>query len=207
MNLTSLKPKRYFFLAFFLFLLRGGIFGQTISVAQPYDIIISEFMADPTPSRGLPEVEYIELYNRTNKFFNLKDYRIMNGKDTTLLHSDTLAPKRFKIIYKKTSGISFTKYGDVHEVTKMGGLTNSKDSFYLISSKDTVIDVATYDLNLYQDAKKAVGGYSFERISIDTPCNTLGWIASNNPNGGTPGAINSAHSIFEKEQMLLYQSF
>ncbi len=193
MHTPYFKPNSYYFLVFCLFLLRGGVFGQPISTAQPYDIIISEFMADPTPSRGLPEVEYIELYNRSSKYFNLKDYRIMNGKDTTLLHSDTVAPKKYKIIYKKTSGISFTKFGaeKVHEVTKMSSLTNSKDSFYLISNKDTVIDAATYDLNLYQDSKKAIGGYSFERINIDTPCNPLGWMASNNPNGGTPGAVNS----------------
>ncbi len=159
-------------------------------------------MADPTPSLGLPETEYIELYNHTtDKFFNLKDYRIMNGKDTTLLNSDTLNPNQYKIIYKKASDINFGKFGDTLQLSKMGSLTNSKDSFYLIRNattianpKDVVIDAATYDLNLYQDAKKAVGGYSFERINVNTPCNPLGWMASNNPNGGTPGRINSDSS-------------
>jgi Lamin Tail Domain len=201
MEYPIFKPKLFktcpFLLVFCLVLLRGGVFGQPISTAQPYDIIISEFMADPTPSRGLPEAEYIELYNRSNKTFDLKDYRIMNGKDTTLLKGDNsiLKPNQYKIIYKKASDINFLKFGDTLQLSKMGSLTNSKDSFYLITNQtNVVIDAATYDLNLYQDSKKAVGGYSFERVNVNTPCNPLGWLASNNPNGGTPGKINSDSS-------------
>ena len=53
MNLTSLKPKRYFFLAIFLFLLRGVLFAQ--SIAKPYQIVISEFMAAPLSSQSRRE--------------------------------------------------------------------------------------------------------------------------------------------------------
>ncbi len=190
------KPKWQGLLVFCLVLLRVCVFGQVISKAQPYDIIISEFMADPTPSRGLPEAEFIELYNRTaNKYFNLKDYRIMNGKDTTLLKSDTIKPQQYKIIYKKASDINFGKFGDTIPVSKLGSLSNPQDLFYLISSKDTVIDAANYDLTLYQDSKKAIGGYTLERTKVSSPCNPMGWVASDKSNGGTPGKVNSVLPI------------
>src|SRR5690606_12436004 len=36
-------------------------------VPDPYDIIFSELMVRPTPTQGLPPVEYIELFNRSDK--------------------------------------------------------------------------------------------------------------------------------------------
>ncbi len=41
--------------------------------AETADIIISEIMADPLPSVSLPEKEYLEITNRTDFSFNLKE--------------------------------------------------------------------------------------------------------------------------------------
>lgn len=40
--------------------------------AEKGDVIITEFFADPTPVIGLPEVEYVEIFNKTGKVFIYK---------------------------------------------------------------------------------------------------------------------------------------
>ena len=192
MNQTLFEPKQFPFrrlcLVFCLFLLRGVILGQT---AQPYDILINEFMADPAPPLGLPNAEFIELYNRSTKAFDLKDYKVINGSVSTLLPTFLLKSKSYVIIYKQKTGISFGKYGDTIVVDKLGTLSNPTDSFYLASPSGVVIDAASYDLSFYQNSKKAAGGFTLERIKPNAPCNPLLWIASDDLSGGTPGKRNS----------------
>ncbi|MDO8971691.1 MAG: lamin tail domain-containing protein, partial [Saprospiraceae bacterium] len=46
-----------------------------IDIPVEFDIIITEIMADPTPGVGLPEVEWLEIFNRSNKVFDLAKVR------------------------------------------------------------------------------------------------------------------------------------
>ena len=68
-------------------------------IAAPYDILINEFMPAPAAKSGLPNVEYIELYNRSNSLFDLKNYLIVNGSDTTKLPSYKLKSKAYVVIF------------------------------------------------------------------------------------------------------------
>ena len=43
------------------------------------ELIINEFLCDESPSVGLPKVEYIEIYNKSSKYFNLNGFKISDG--------------------------------------------------------------------------------------------------------------------------------
>lgn len=176
-------------LSFFL------LFCGSFSWAQvkPYDILINEFMADPAPRVGLPEAEFIELFNRRkDTIIDLEGFKIVNGTVVTVLsNSFKLKPLSYVVIYTKKAGIDFGQYGDTIQVTKLGALSNPTDSFYLATPNGDIIDAANYDLTFYQNSKKAEGGFSLERIEPNAPCKTQNWIASNDLRGGTPGKRNS----------------
>jgi hypothetical protein len=45
-----------------------------VDYALPNELLITEIMADPTPVIGLPDAEYLEVFNNSNKVFRLSDY-------------------------------------------------------------------------------------------------------------------------------------
>ncbi len=186
---SNFKPCFLIILLLMLFILRGSAQNQTV---QPYDILISEFMADPTPPEHLPNAEYIELYNRTSKTINLKDFKIVNGSVPSSNFPDRdFKPNSFIIVYEKKSTANFSAFGDTIQLINLPTLSNPNDIFHLKSNDNIVIDAASYDLSYYQSPNKALGGWSLERINFNISCTTNNWIASNNASGGTPGKKNS----------------
>ena len=178
----------YFVLILFLVYFQTPIQAQK---AEPYDIIINEFMPDPLDTIGLPNSEFIELYNRSTKTIDLEGFKFWNGKVKTILPNFKLKPNNYVIIYTRKSTVHFGNFGDTLPVAKLISLSNPGDTFYLESPENLVIDAASYDISFYQNAKKADGGWSLERININAPCLTTNWIASNDLKGGTPGQKNS----------------
>jgi hypothetical protein len=186
-----MKTNKFFAFTCFFMLFIGCLSGQI----APYDILINEFMPDPTPQVGLPNSEFIELFNRSNKTINLKDFKIVNGTASTTLPTFMLKPGAYVVIFTKKTGVDFGKFNDkivdTIPVNKLVGLSNPNDTFYLADSAGNVIDIAYYDLSFYQNPSKNDGGWTLERIRPNAPCNGLSWIASNNLRGGTPGIRNS----------------
>ena len=179
--------KRFIIVLLFSLFTAAYLSAQSIA---PYDILINEFMADPTPQVGLPNSEFIELFNRSNKTFDLKDFKIINGTVSTTLPSFSLKPAAYVVIYTRKTGIDFG-IKDTIQVTKLVALSNPNDTFYLKAPNDTVIDAVSYDLSFYQNSKKADGGFTLERTRPNGYCNSGAWIASNDLLGGTPGKRNS----------------
>lgn len=164
---------------------------STAQTPAPYDILINEFMPDPTPVVGLPAVEWIELYNRSNRPYNLNGFKIVNGSVSTVLPNFTLQPARYLIVYTKKTGIDFGIYGDTVQVQKLVSLSNPNDTIYLQTDNGTILDAAAYNISFYQNSKKNDGGWSLERRNPNAPCRHDDFSASNDLRGGTPGTRNS----------------
>lgn len=160
--------------------------------AQLYDVIISEFMADPSPVVGLPNAEYLEIKNRSNKTFDLSGWKLSNENNVATLPSFILRPDSFLIITSTANATLFSSYGQVIGVSNFPSISNDGELLMLKNDKNTVIHKVNFSLDWYKDDIKKNGGYSLEMVDENTPCRgSDNWRASTSPTGGTPGKINS----------------
>jgi len=160
--------------------------------ANSYDIIINEIMADPAPALGLPETEYIELYNRSEQAFDLQNIILASPTKNITLPSYLLLPDTYVLLYKKGTA-DFSRISNQIALDEFITLTNTGGELFLTTLDEEVIDAVKYSDEWYQDSQKSDGGWSLERINPSVPCDISGsnWSASENGNGGTPGKPNS----------------
>ncbi len=183
-NISNMKTN-IFYLILMIFPLNIALFGQ-----NRYDILINEFMAFPKSTNGLPNAEYIELYNASTKTINLHNWKIVNGNHRDTIRNVSIAADSFLLIHSKED---FIRYGKTLKISNLATLSNPGDEFILMNDKNEVIDAVRYDISTYQNATKAKGGWSLERINPKNPCLLDNWIA-NNGSGGTPCKRNSAYN-------------
>ncbi len=154
------------------------------------EIIITEIMADPAPAIGLPEVEYLELFNNSTEEFNLVGLTL-NGKT---IGSYVLESGAYVLLIDDGNASKFA----VKNIIEMDipSLSNSGMAIGIANIRGVLIDEVTYNAGWYKNTDKDDGGYSLELINPNGACNpSINWIASNSTTGGTPGAQNSVYSI------------
>jgi len=177
------------------FVVTGNPFIDPSTPAEDKDVIITEIFADPTPVIGLPDAEFIELYNRSSKIINLSGWKFTDGSSTAVLPSRLIAPHEYLIITSTTSISLYTVFGEVIGVSNFPTLNNSGDNLFLKRGDDLLIDQVDYSDNWYRDEDKKLGGYSLELIDPTNPCGEEdNWIAAEATNGGTPGTQNSVYA-------------
>ncbi|MCA1764559.1 MAG: lamin tail domain-containing protein, partial [Flavobacteriales bacterium] len=160
----------------------------------PGDLLVSEIMADPTPAVGLPEAEYFELYNNSDKAIELLGCAI---EDKVFAASKVLLPGNYLLCIDDALEEEFTGFSNYYRVSELGStfFTNGGREVNIFNPSGERVDYVNYDLSWYGDAEKADGGYSLERINLNEPCRGGdNWAASNNPIGGSPGDTNSIYS-------------
>ncbi len=173
---------------------------------EQYDLLITEILADPTPSVGLPEGEYFELYNASNKVLDLNGVRL---NDVVFSNSKILFPGDYLICIDESNIIGFLNYPNAYILPDLGStyFTNSGRDLTLYNANNEQIDQVNYRIEWYRDSKKSDGGYSLERINLSEPCRGGdNWIASIDPEGGTPQAVNSVNSTVPDEQPPILQT-
>ena len=162
------------------------------------DLIITEFMADPSPVIGLPEVEFVEIYNKSQKYFNLNGWKIGDASGNGTIQSAWIGPGEYKILCASSS---LTDYPSALSVSSFPSLNNSGDVVKLLNNNGLLIDSLNFTDAWYKDEVKKEGGYTLERIQLNDPCSSEdNWKASNNSLGGTPETINSVNVILPDSQ-------
>lgn len=163
-------------------------------ISQPpayNDIVINEFFPDPSPVIGLPPYEFIEIYNRSDKAFNLVGWTLRDETSTAILPEQYLLPGEYVLI-GPTSASMLSAFGSTLLIGNMPTLNNAADIIRLADAGGVVLDSVRFNLEWYHDEDKAQGGFTIERLGATLPSNEpTTWHASVDSLGGTPGKINS----------------
>lgn len=160
-----------------------------------YDIIITEVMADPSPTVNLPNTEWIELTNTSTQPVNLQGWRIADASGQSgAMPNFILQPDQFVIVCTGSAVTALSAYGSTIAVTSFPSLDNDGELLYLKATNGTVIHAVNYSSAWYKNELKKEGGWSLEMIDIKNACGGAdNWKASTDAAGGTPGKKNAAN--------------
>jgi len=184
-----------YFLRFFTCLI-VSVIPLVLTAQNRYDVVITEFLSDPTPAVGLPESEFIELKNRSDRDINLHNWSISNGNNSAAIKVDyILKADSFLILCASSAAASFAAFGVTLGVSGFPALSNDGGEIILSTETGNVMHALQYDKTWFDNDIKASGGWSLEMKDPSNPCSGIGnWAASISPDGGTPGKINSVNS-------------
>ncbi len=161
---------------------------------RPFDVLINEIMADPTPVAGLPDAEYVELYNRSMYPLDLQNWTIYLGNTAKPMPKYILPAGGYVILCSTASKPLLAPYGPILEFSSFT-ITNLTGTITLKDNGGKVLHAVSYAESWFQGSAKKDGGWSLELIDPLNPCGEASnWMVCNNATGGTPGGINSVNA-------------
>jgi hypothetical protein len=156
----------------------------------PFNLVITEIMADPSPVIGLPDAEYVEIFNRGSTPVNLSGWTLFDGSVRTL-PARVLQPGQYAIICNDDDTALFTGVLVFLPVSSIS-LTNGGEKISLRDETGNPVDSVEFTIDWFNGSPKEDGGWSLERIDVSFTClSELNWKPSSDPAGGTPGLPNS----------------
>ncbi|MBW6459278.1 MAG: lamin tail domain-containing protein [Bacteroidales bacterium] len=167
----------------------SGLITQPIMyyMPQPYDVIITEIMADPSPPVMLPEYEYLELFNRSPYDISLDGWGLQISSTKHTLPAITLKSGEYMLVSSQPAVHILNFFCQVVGLSSFN-LPNSGAVIHLTDRDENTICYLQYDISWYNDKAKSDGGWSMEMIHVENPClGEINWKASGDPLGGTPG--------------------
>jgi hypothetical protein len=159
------------------------------------DIILTEIFADPTPQIGLPDAEFIELYNRSANPIDLAGWKLTDGSSTATLPSRIILPGQYLILTSNANAPLYNTFGNALGAANFPTLNNAGEALWVYAPGNQLIDSVNFNLSWYADEDKQAGGWTLELIDVNNICGEENnWTASEAITGGTPGAVNSVNT-------------
>ena len=149
-------------------------------------------MPKEKPSKGLPETEYIEVYNPGNSILNLSGSKLVIGFDSVELPEKYLMPNEYRLLCPSRFADQFKSH--TIGIPSFPSIHNSAQDIRILNDEDRIIFQIEFKAGWFFQGIE--GGISLEMIDIQNPCGGAGnWELSKNTSGGTPGNINSVSGI------------
>ncbi len=183
----------------------NGMQGMNIPLnnteANYQDVVISEFLPDPSPSIGLPNTEFIELYNRSEDSLNLTKFYIGDSSQLVRIETDYWLHKNEYVILCANNTSKLFQQKNCIEINPFPTLNNTGDKIILLNADSSLLDMVAYEQSFYLDEFKSEGGFSIERLDLAHPCaSKSNWCASKASKGGTPGLVNSQQILLSPHE-------
>jgi hypothetical protein len=169
---------------------------------MPEDLIINEIMFE----NPLSSLEYIEIYNRSDKVLDLSGVTLTTRKTDGSLNTGVKIPAKIYLLPDTYLAIcenadSIRNYYELSNApfilsTEWTTLNNEYATIALTNAtKDTIYDEVTYNTKWHHVLVKNSKGVSLERINPNLPSqDALSWhSAASDVNYGTPGYKNSQY--------------
>jgi hypothetical protein len=159
------------------------------------DVVINEIMAAPSPSVGLPEVSYIELYNRLDISVPLSGWKMEYNATVGNIGAATIPANGYLILCTSSAVEDMRAYGNAAAVSYMSSLTKSGKTLQLKTNEGQLLARVIYSDRWIADEAKRAGGWSLEKIDANNLSEgAANWTASTDVRGGTPGTQNAAQA-------------
>ncbi|OEK06842.1 lamin tail domain-containing protein [Roseivirga misakiensis] len=161
---------------------------------NPADLVITEVMVNPTPSQGLPETEYVELLNTSEKIISTEGLFLADATSSTELLRYDLKPHEYLVLLPQSAVERYQDLANKLAANDWPSLNNTADQVSIYKRSGEEISSVNYSNDWYRDEVKASGGFSLEMIDPAFPCLLeSNWTASQSTVGGTPGLVNSVN--------------
>ena len=183
-------------------ILKTDVFdGSTVN-----DILINEVLFNPRNGGS----DFVELYNNSNKYISLKNWKLANLDNDSIDNYKTIAgapyllrPKEFVLLSVNVSNIK-QEYFNAHEdaflpMASLPTYSNDEGSVYLINDNNEVVDFFHYNEDMHFALLNSEDGVSLERIDYNRPTNDKSnWHSASEAVGfATPGYENSQYAEAE----------
>ncbi len=157
-----------------------------------HSIVFTEIMADPSPTVGLPEVEYLEIYNRTDSTIDLSACKLYVGdQHYGELYPCALPPYTYALLCSETHILDMADFPNVIPVMGFRPLINDGRVVMLRSAANDLLAWLDYSPD-WHNSRKRDGGYSLERRDVNNLCVSFNaFLSSIDVRGGTPSEPNS----------------
>lgn len=171
--------------------------------AKVHDLLITELLIDPTPTRFLPNAEVIEVYNYSDSSINLKNYSIKTENSHYYFQDISISSHEVILLCNENDTSLFQQYGRVIGI-QLPSLTNDKFELQLLNDSSTILHQVNFDYNKHYSNKKH-GGWTYELIDINQPCISTNWSFSKHQTGGSLGEVNDSGIFSVAPKIQYYQ--
>lgn len=174
----------------------GKIPTEYLDVTYRGCLVINEVMAKPTDDLGLPNFEYVELFNASDKAVNLKSWTLSTSTKTGVMPEFVLGSGEYVVLVASSAVQSFSEFGSAVALSSWSAtaITNASCELTLTDPSGRIIDFFPYESSLLS-TEKQVGGWSLERVSpYNLSLSETNYRASVSDDGGTPCMQNSVYS-------------